>query len=369
MRGVLRWAWLVAVVNGITGLAPWIVMANDMAFGGAGADLVPLAENRVQMVSEDILIERRALGGYQILGEGDWRVLATYRFRNLTSESVDVQIGFPEPACPEDSDCDFTGFTAMTTTVRSEPVELTVGTVDPGQSWAEHIGRVYLFAVRFAPHETVEVIHRYHHGLSEYVNGGEDLTYLTRTGAQWAGSIENARFRIRLPFRPWGLSLGEWGTQLVKFTEQRVDEAPQIEFHFQWTHWEPRQDLKFTIGPGQPTLETPSLIAGCPAHGELFESDFDLTTLDFVEIKDRTQALSNDQLRLCRNAIFAHHGKDFDDPALDQFFYGKHGLQIHTDAASHNSAVFARNPHFSANMLTTPETAYIKAIQQLERAR
>ncbi|MEZ5584231.1 MAG: hypothetical protein R3F37_17105 [Candidatus Competibacteraceae bacterium] len=95
-------------------------MANDMAFGGAGADLVPLTENRVQMVSEDILIERRAFGGYQILGKGDWRVSAAYRFHNLTSESVDVQVGFPEPACPEDGDCDFTGFTAMIITVRGD---------------------------------------------------------------------------------------------------------------------------------------------------------------------------------------------------------------------------------------------------------
>lgn len=369
MRWVSRWAWFVTVMNGMIGLAPCAVMANDMVFGGAGADLVPLTENRVQMVSEDILIERRAFGGYQILGKGDWRVSATYRFHNLTSESVDVQVGFPEPACPEDGDCDFTGFTAMITTVRGEPVELAVGTVDPGYGWTDRIGRVHLFAVSFAPHETVEVMHSYHHGLSEHINGGEDLVYLTRTGARWAGSIEDAQFRIRLPFRPWGLSLGEWGPQLVKFTEQLINGRPQVELSFQRTDWEPEQDLKLTIGPGWPTLETPGLIIGCPAHGELFESDFDIATLDFAALKERTKALSNDKLRICRNAVFAHHGRNFGDPALNRFFYGERGLQIHTDAASRNSAVFAKNPHFSTNMLTAPETAYVKAIQQLERAR
>ena len=369
MRWVSQWMWFVTVVSGMIGLAPCAVTANDMAFGGAGADLVPLTENRIQMVSENILIERLAPGGYQILGEGNWRVSATYHFRNLTDEPVDVQIGFPEPACPEDSDCNFTGFTSMVTTVRNKPVKLTVGTVGLGHDWVKRIGRVHLFTISFAPHEKVEVVHSYHHGLSEHINGGEDLTYLTRTGAQWAGSIEDAQFRIRLPFRPWGLSLGEWGPQLVKFTEQLIDGRPQVELSFQWMNWEPKQDLEFTIGPGWPTLETPSLIAGCPTHGELFENDFDITTLDFTELKDRTKALSKDKLRICRNAIFAHHGRDFDDPALDRFFYGEHGLQMHVDTASRSSTVFAKNPHFSTNMLTTPETAYAKVIQQLERAQ
>ncbi|MEZ5584583.1 MAG: DUF4424 family protein [Candidatus Competibacteraceae bacterium] len=176
MRWAAQWVWLITLVN--IGLAP-CSMANDMAFGGAGADLVPLTENRVQMVSENIVIERLAPGGYEILGEGGWRVSATYRFRNLTDEPVAVQIGFPEPACPEDGDCDFTGFEAMTATVRGKPVELTIGAVETQHPWAEHIGRVHLFAISFAPNETVEVVHNYRHGLSEYINGGEELTYLS----------------------------------------------------------------------------------------------------------------------------------------------------------------------------------------------
>ncbi|MDV7397778.1 hypothetical protein RZS08_40635, partial [Arthrospira platensis SPKY1] len=28
-----------------------------------------------------------------------------------------------------------------------------------------------------------------------------------------------------------------------------------------------------------------------------------------------------------RNAIFAHHGKEFEDPELNRFFYGKQGLK------------------------------------------
>ncbi|MEZ5584584.1 MAG: YARHG domain-containing protein [Candidatus Competibacteraceae bacterium] len=155
----------------------------------------------------------------------------------------------------------------------------------------------------------------------------------------------------------------------MEFTEQLIDGQYQVELSFHWTDWEPAQDLAFTIGPGRPTLETPSLIDGCPAHGEVFDSDFDLATLDVAALKERTKTLSKEKLRVCRNAIFAHHGRNFTDPELNRFFYGARDLLIHAGANSRDSAVFAKNPHFSPAMLTEPETAYVKAIQQLERER
>lgn len=351
-------------------LAPYAVLANDLAFGGAGADLVPLSESRIQMVSEDIFIERTAPGGYRILGAGDWRVLASYRFQNLTDEVVRVQIGFPEPACPEEGDCGFAGFESMATSVRGREVSLTIGALDRAHPWAERIGKVYLFDVDFAPNERVEVVHAYRHGLTEYVNGGEVLGYLTRTGALWAGAIEDARFRISLPFRPWGMSLGPWGTQLERFTETLEDGQPRVELGFRWTNWMPEHDLEFYFGPGQPTLETPSLVEGCPAHGELFDHAFDADALDRAALRERTKALSKAELRICRNAMFAHHGRPFKDPQLDRFFYGERGMQLRPAGDfSHISAVFARNENFSPQMLSAPERAYVKAIQRAERGR
>ena len=360
----------VAAAMAAVGLASGAAIANDVAFGGAGADLVPLAEDRVQMLSEDIRIQRMAPGGYEILGDGYWQVRAAYRFRNLAGESVRVQMGFPEPACPEDSDCTFTGFEDMTTTVRGEAAELRTGTVDRRHPWAEHIDRVHVFDVTFAPGETVEIVHAYRHGLTEYVNGGEDLTYITRTGALWAGRIEVARFRISLPFRPWGIALGSWGAQLARFAETRVDGRPQVELELERTDWEPEDDLVLSFGPGFPTLESPSLIDGCPAPGELFDHDLSTDAIDVAALVERTKALSDAEFRICRNAVFAHHGKDFDDPELDRFFYGEQGLQVRGagDAASAGD-VFARNPDFSPDMLTDPEWAYVKAIQSAQEAR
>jgi uncharacterized protein (TIGR02594 family) len=370
MRSALR-GLRVAAVTAAAGLAAGGAAANDVAFGGAGADLVPLAEDRVQMLSEDILIERVAPGGYRILGDGYWRVRATYRFRNLTDETVPVQMGFPEPACPEDGDCTFAGFEDMATTVRGEAASLSVGAVDRRHPWTEHIDRVHVFAVAFTPGETVEVVHAYRHGLTEYVNGGEDLAYVTRTGALWAGTIDDARVRVRLPYRPWGISPGAWGPHLLRLTERLADGQPEVELEFRRTQWEPEDDLRVVFGPGYPTLETPGLIAGCPSHGELFDHALAVEAVDPADLLQRTQSLSATMLRLCRNAVFAHHGKDFDDAELDRFFYGERGLRVHGagDDASAGRAVFARNPDFAPAMLTDPEWAYVKALQLVEQRR
>lgn len=372
MSAVHDWLYRMGMVLvSMPGLLAGTALANDVAFGGAGADLVPLTEERVRMVSEDILLERTAPRGYRILGEGDWRVEASYRFRNLTDGPVAVQIGFPEPTCDFYGDCNFEGFEAMTTLVRGEPVALTMGELQSGHDWAERIDRVHLFQVKFAPHETVEVVHRYRHGLTVHAGGGEGLLYLTRTGAPWAGTIESARFRIRLPFRPWGMGLGEWASHLGGFSAQRVDGQTQVELVFQRQDWEPAHDLELYLGPGRPTLETPALIDGCPSHGELFELEMDAEAVDIDTLRERTASLDDTELRLCRNAIFAHHGMDFQDPALDRFFYGDEGLRIHEFAERPwlGGAVFARSEGFSPGVLSEAERAYVRAIQWVEQDR
>lgn len=345
--------------------------ANDAAFGGAGADLVPLVESRIQMVSEDIRLERTAPGGYRILGGGEWRVHAIYRLKSLSAEPVEIQIGFPEPACPEDGDCSFSGFEDMTTLVRGVETPLTVGTVAPHAPWAGDIGRVHLFSVRFAPNETVEVVHDYRHGLSEQVNGGEEIRYITRTGAPWAGPIEHAHFRLELPFRPWGMGLGGWDAALMGLRETLGDGQTRVELDFQRSDWEPASDLTLYLGPGTPTLESPSLIADCPAPADLFDLAMDAATLQTKTLLARTEGLSSEQLRRCRNAVFAHHGKVFEDSALNDFFYGPSGLKIHPSNAPGfaPSAVFARNPDFAPAMLTPSERAYVSALQRAEQGR
>jgi len=353
----------------LAALAPGRGLANDVPFGGAGAHLVPMDEPRVQMVSANVQLERAAPEGYQVLGPGHWNVRASYRFRNLTAESITVQIGSPEPACPPTLDCGFSGFEDMTTTVRGESTPLTVVSIDADHELSEDMERVHLFSVDFAPNETVEVVHTYRHGLTEHINGGEDLTYVTRTGTLWAGRIEEARFRIRLPFRPWGLSLDGWDDHLHRFEEKLVDDQLRVDLTFLRSDWDPRTDLRLYIGPGAPSLATPSLIEGCPAPSDLFEASMDPDEMNRVAVAELLGPLSAEALRRCRNAVYAHHGYDFTNPELNSAFYGESAIRVMKpqEGSGRPGTVFARNPAFSPAMLTHAECSYVEAIKRLEQ--
>jgi hypothetical protein len=362
---------LTALVALIAALTPTTAKANDMAFAGAGASLVPFAELRVRMMSENISLTRAAPEGYRVLGPGHWHIEARYRLRNVTDETFAVRIGSPEPACPPERDCTFDGYADLTTTVRGTPVALTIGSVDSDHPMAEDIARVHLFTVRFAPGETVAVTHSYRHGLSEYTNGGEDLTYLTRTAGYWAGTIGEARIRVTLPFRPWGLSLGNWSDALELFEERLVDGAPRIEFVLNRTDWKPETDLRLFIGPGGPSVSTSSLIEGCPAPGQLFTDVMVADAFDAAAAAVRLGPLDEKTLRGCRNSVYAHHGYRFADTAVNHAFYGETGVRVIPPEAGTGrpGVVFVRNPDFSPSMLTLGEHAYVAAIQALERLR
>lgn len=352
--------------------APGPGSANDVAFGGAGADLVPITEGRVSMVAEDILIERVAKGGYKIMGDGYWRVRARYTFRNTESKAVTIQIGFPEPACPEDGDCSFAGFDSLVTRVRGTEVPLRHGSLAEGHAWATHIDKAHLFDVTFTPGETVEIEHTYRHGLSEHINGGEDLTYITRTGALWAGPIGSARFRVRLPFRPWGVVLGDWAGALSGFTVSSDANGAQTELTFTRTEWEPSGDMRLAFGPGKPTLDSPALLAGCPAPMDIFDAEVASDSLDSAALKQAVSGLSAEKLRQCRNAVFARHGRTFKDAALNTFFYGGGAFRLHEAGIMFGVtvySVFARDPFYSNALLGPRDRAYAEALLTAEKAR
>ncbi len=369
-RSKLRARWL-ALLVGLVGWTATPANAGDAVFGGTGVSLLPIAETRIRLRSEDVLMERLAPGGYRIGGAGEWRVSTVSRFENLTGEPVRLQIGFPEPACPDEQDCHVDGLRDLETRVRGESVPTRLGRVAGNAAPAQGVAGVHLFEVGFAAHETVEIRHVYRYGLSEQINGGESAHYLTRIGAGWAGPIAEARFRVRLPFRPWGLWLGDWGPHLTGLSETLVQGNPEVELVFERADWEPASDLDLYLGPGRPTLDGPALIEDCPAPGELFESAIDEQSLQAGQVRAATQHLSRAQLRICRNAVFAHHGRTFKDAALERFFYGDDGIKRHgnprTRGGSH--AVFARNPEFAPQMLSAEETAYVKAIAMAEKMR
>jgi hypothetical protein len=74
------------------------------------------------------------------------------------------------------------------------------------------------------------------------------------------------------------------------------------------------------------------------------------------------------RLRICRNAVYAHHGRDFADAELDCLFYGEDGMTIR-GAEAGMSFVFARNPDYSEALLGEAELDYVRSITALEALR
>lgn len=234
--------------------------SNDSAFGSFGSDLFPVEESRVAMESEHIrLTWNEAIESETSTVQGDvrgWTVDARYVFRNLSSEAVSVQMGFPEMLCVYSSSDECVGnggrFQGLATSVRGHPIqhreEQTGGTV------AEELdlGRVHLFSVDFEPGERVEVVHRYHVAAFFLTDYEYSLLYLTRTGAYWAGNIGEARFTVRVPTRPWSVAWRQ-GFEFVSETVATSEEGmPFVELEFLARDWDASSN--FAAAFGQPFM-------------------------------------------------------------------------------------------------------------------
>jgi len=336
--------------------APSTALANDASFGGEGADLAPIRETRVRMASEDIVIAQPAPGADR------WEVTATYRFENPTDEAVELTMGFPERHCAPDDDCGFDNrFTDLRTTVRGEPVAQRVAETDPDGEWVPDLGRVYLFDVRFAPGEAVEVVHRYRMGQSGSVDGGREVLYVTRTGALWAGTIGRARFTIRTYERPWRLSFPT-EYRLARYVEAVHRGHGRTEIVFEQRAWTPQRDLHVYLGHPFNGLETFAGDLDCPPPGG-----------DAERTREAVARIDPEDLAACRNAVFAAHGRPFSSAALRRFYYrpprtvpnplGYPDLEFGGDWTMIH---FAPNPRWSPRLLTDAERRYVRAIRARE---
>ena len=292
--------------------------ANDSTFGGAGGTLAPLKETRIRMASEHITLEART--------SDLWTVQAEYVFENVTSESVTVQMGFPELGCMGDCDMEhpFT-MNGLITTVRGQKIAHRTGRIDPSNkpNWAPRLGLIHLFDVTFEPNEKIAVEHRYSHAASTSVDG-HSVTYLTRTGAFWNGPILDARFTIKHRLEHYYTTYPKDFT-LVERKEVMTKGGPQWIYQFAMKSWQPKSDLDVFFG--NPVERLPQ---GCPmsyhvenAWRRALQESKELTEDKLVEMvaNEFFTSVTTPVLNLCRHFPYAVHGKPFEDPALNEYFY------------------------------------------------
>ena len=324
---------------------PLPARANDGAFGSAGGSLIPLKNKHVRMVSEEIVLEVEANTKKRSRDDErlEWHVTASYLFENTSGEEVTVKVGFPELACDGDSPCPEDhpySFHDLQTTVRGKKIKHKVDFLARQSrklaSFYE-LDRVHLFDVTFAPGEVVSIQHTYRHTLSSSVEG-YSAHYVTRTGSLWARPIEQATFIVRVPWVHYYTSFPE-EFKLVK-REEKLLEEPLDSHKSMWTYtfemkrWTPKADLYILFGN-----EAERLPKQCPFISEVWrdhEEALEEVARDAGKEKKQARAradervrrehfdaLSLEDLKICRNWPYAVHGYSFKTKELAELFYRK----------------------------------------------
>ncbi len=282
-----------------------VASANDASFRGSGADLVPLEQSEVRMESEDIVLESRAR---------KWHVSASYVFENQGASEVKLQVGFPEYRCAEDQEDDCGGpFEGLVTKVNGAVVPQRTGKVGKKHDWARRLSVVWLFDVTFASGAKTRIEHTYALESGSDIGGNSSTSYVTRTGAKWAGTIGRATFTLKLPLAAHSISAA--GIEL-KHAELKDPETktPYVQAVFERTNWEPSNDLRFffndtTAGGmvGLPPLLDPERLQEI-GLSEGQNCDFNAATAAAWQA--------------CKNLIYAIHGYPFKSESLRKAFYG-----------------------------------------------
>jgi hypothetical protein len=299
--------------------APSVARANDGAFGGSGASLAPLASTPIRMVREDIVMELR---GRPLA----WDVTAHYEFENPTDEAVTVQMGYPETRCDaEEGDCVGHGgrFRGLRTRVRGRVVRERIGRVSESSPWAQELDRVHLFDVSFAPRERVTVDHHYVYDRSFTAVMGENVYYLTRTGALWNGPIGEARFTVRTPEPLY--SVEHPGVfRLVQWDRRVMNGRGMSELVFEARSFTAEVDFGLLLG------SVMRLEIGEPIGDGSFDATVCYLSGLTGPMRPSTRVFFDEWLRdappedlaACRNLVFALSGYTFRNERWTRAFYG-----------------------------------------------
>lgn len=346
--------------------------ANDGVMGGAGSDLVPMKTADVSMVSEDIQLT---------YADTYWHVEADYVFRNNAQTPQKLQLGFPEYRCEADEvGClpqrDF-HFEEMTTLVRNAPVKHRKGRLKGDHAWAPRVGNVWLFDVAFAAGEAVDVRHTYRVPSSYDSSGGRATRYVTRTGALWAGPIDTARFRVRVPLR----SVDFIGPEQLKRTavtmlhDKRLAEvtydvrdfSPDFDLSFYFVERQALNTIDATRpdlaprGPAQAGLDERER---CQSFVHIWELGYDKAFEHTGEAEARIDAVlagGTNSRPICEATVYAKYGKRFEDDRLNRYFYGPAGFI----AGEWPHAFMTPNPDFDPSWLGADDLATLELLKRL----
>jgi len=286
-----------------------------------GSGVVPLTSDSVRMLEETVRITSP-------VGRTA-HVEATFRFRNDAKRKVRVTMGFPfqdrwgevffEGDRTEVDVPEAMGFTSL---VDGEPVETRVRTQRAGPDGELIEPTTYhVWDVTFAPGQERTLVTSYdtqwNHWIDVDDRYGYGLTYITTTGAAWAGTIGRAVISVEIPAEIPRPSRFEDRSTFWEFAPGAVAQTSDFS-KLAWTFedWEPRGDVHVYV------------------QGHRY-GHYRMWILDDLEDRDLAAAWTEQQVeafvqqfpirrtysaQVLVNTIYARAGHRFSQPDWAQFF-------------------------------------------------
>jgi hypothetical protein len=265
------------MLAGMLVLAPALAQANDASFYGDGATVFAVKETRVAMEREAITIRfDREATSHTV----QWVATCVFTFRNLTDQSVEVQMGFPDWMGAGDDGGQW-AIRDFQVNVRGKRVRAVHKAVEegagqmseqmPNQVKLEYEA-AYTWKVRFEPGETVTVENTYRFGgfssngpfsacvwnekperlgsvfwrKARKPKGGWDfedgvckvVSYVVTTGRTWARPIGVADIAIELP-------PGTWPHAMVPLPAATQVDQGWVRWHFE--NFSPTEELRVVL--------------------------------------------------------------------------------------------------------------------------
>ncbi len=315
------------------------VLANDAAFGGSGANLMPLKNTDVAMVHEKIVMQAE--------GEGTaWDVRVTFTFKNTSNKPVELTMGFPFPVHEEESEVNPPkGEKApklnaplvwkFTTQVRGKKVKPKRVKIEHNEKLGLYYGFAYVWPVKFKPGEEIKVVNTYRTGVTVTSVGTSHGDYVLKTGALWkGGKIGRSEIEVHGPKRHVPCYDDRYGATTVPSGAKATKNADgTTTFRWDLRDFAPTDDLSVCY-----------LDLQANRHMEFYQlQDLDLSKLNKTE------------LRIARNTVFALHGYKFKSKDLAAHFAKKPWYVV--------------NPKFKNSDLSADERDFVKEVSALERKK
>ncbi len=303
--------------------ASLVLMANDTAVYEYpdGSGVVPLSSEQVRMVEETVRITNP-------VGRAA-HVEATFVFRNDGKREVQVTMGFPFRLQwgqvffeGDEVEVDIPAALGFESLVDGEPVETRLRTERAGPSGEVVEPTTYqVWDVTFAPGQTRTLVTRYdtqwNHWIDVDDRYGYGLTYITETGAAWAGTIGRATISVEIPAEIPRPSRFEDRATFWEFAPGAVAQTADFS-RMSWTFqdWEPRGDVHIYV-QGHRYGHYRMWISG-----ELEDRDLDRAWTE-QEIEDFARQFPIRRpyaIQVLINTLYARAGHRFSEPEWAGFF-------------------------------------------------